>query len=238
MGYTDFPPGKDSTEAFKYGFEKAGGKIVDTIPMGNPAQVPDFTPYFQRVKDAKPDCLYVFVPSGPHSTGVLKAYGELGMKQAGVKLIGPMDITPDSKLQDMGDAAIGTITMSSYSASFDTPVNKEFLKAWHDTYGPNNYPDFMSAAAWDTMQAIFDTVKKLDGKFDDGEKVMAALKGWSGTGPRGKVSIDPETRDVVQDEYAIEVVRTADGKLGHKILGKVADVKDECKAAKVGRCGQ
>jgi branched-chain amino acid transport system substrate-binding protein len=96
----------------------------------------------------------------------------------------------------------------------------------------------MSAAAWDSMQAIFDTVKKLDGKFDDGEKVMAALKGWTGTGPRGKVSIDPDTRDVIQTEYALEVVKLPTGKLGHKVLGKVDDVKDECKVLKVGNCGK
>jgi len=238
MGYTDFPPGKDSTDAFKAGFEAAGGKIVDSIPMGNPAQVPDFTPFFQRVKDEKPDCFYTFIPSGAHASGIVKTYGEVGLRQAGIKLIGPMDVTPNSKLQDMGDAAIGTITMASYSTELDNPVNKEFVKAWHDAYGANNYPDFMSAAGWDMMQAIVDTVKKLDGKFDDGAKVMAALKGWTSNGPRGKVSIDADTRDVVQDEHALEVVRLPDGKLGHKVLGTIAQVKDECKVLKIGRCGQ
>jgi branched-chain amino acid transport system substrate-binding protein len=238
MGYTDFPPGKDSTDAFKAGFEAAGGKIVDSIPMGNPAQVPDFTPFFQRVKDEKPDCFYTFIPSGAHASGIVKTYGEVGLRQAGIKLIGPMDVTPNSKLQDMGDAAIGTITMASYSTELDNPVNKEFVKAWHDAYGANNYPDFMSAAGWDMMQAIVDTVKKLDGKFDDGAKVMAALKGWTGNGPRGKVSIDADTRDVVQDEHALEVVRLPDGKLGHKVLGTITQVKDECKVLKIGRCGQ
>src|ERR1700754_2077807 len=111
MGYTDFPPGKDSTDAFKAGFEAAGGKVVDSIPMGNPAQVPDFTPFFQRVKDEKPDCFYVFIPSGNHASGVVKTYGELGMRASGIKLIGPMDVVPDTKLQDMGDAAVGTIVM-------------------------------------------------------------------------------------------------------------------------------
>jgi len=238
MGYTDFPPGKDSTDAFKAGFEAAGGKIIDSIPMGNPAQVPDFTPFVQRVKDEKPDCFYTFIPSGAHASGIVKTYGEVGLRQAGVKLIGPMDVTPNSKLQGMGDAAIGTVTMSSYSTELDNPVNKEFVNRWHEAYGPDNYPDFMSAAGWDMMQAIVDTVKKLDGKFDDGEKVMAALKGWTSTGPRGKVSIDAETRDVVQDEHALEVVRLADGKLGHKVLGVIPQVKDECKVLKVGRCGQ
>jgi branched-chain amino acid transport system substrate-binding protein len=238
MGYTDYPPGKDSTDAFKTGFEQAGGKVVDAIPMGNPVQVPDFTPFLERAKNEKPDCFYAFIPSGAHAAGIVKAYGEVGLRQAGIKLIGPQDVTPDSKLQGMGDAAIGTITMASYSNQLDNPVNREFVKAWHEAYGPNSYPDFESAAGWDVMQAIFDTVKKLDGKLDDGAKVMAALKGWTGEGPRGKVEIDPQTRDVIQDEHVLEVVRLPDGKLGHKVLGTIDQVKDECKVLKVGRCGQ
>ena len=238
MGYTDFPPGKDSTDAFKAGFEAAGGKVIDAVPMGNPAQVPDFTPFFQRVKDQKPDCFYVFIPSGNHASGVVKTYGDLGMRQAGIKLIGPKDVVPDSKLQTMGDAAVGTIVMGHYAADLDNKANQDFTKAWHEAYGANSYPDFMSAAAWDTMDAIFKVIKKLNGKFDDGEKVIAALKGWSTDGPRGHVSIDPATRDVIQDERAMEVYRKPDKKLGLKVLGTVAQVKDQCKEMKVGRCGQ
>ena len=238
MGYTDFPPGKDSTDAFKAGFEAAGGKVIDSVPMGNPVQVPDYTPFFERVKNEKPDCFYVFIPSGAHASGIVRTYGEVGMRQAGIKLIGPQDVTPNSKLQGMGDAAIGTITMSSYSTELDNPVNKEFVKAWHDAYGADNYPDFMSAAGWDMMQAIFDSVKTLDGKFGDGEKVIAALKGWTTASPRGKVMIDPQTRDVVQDEHALEVIRKPDGRLGHKVLGVIEQVRDECKVQKIGRCGQ
>jgi branched-chain amino acid transport system substrate-binding protein len=237
LAYTDFPPGKDSTEAFKTGFEKAGGKIVDSIPMGSPVQVPDFTPFFQKIKDEKPDCMYVFIPSGAHATGVMKAYGELGMRKAGVKLIGPMDLVPDNKLQDMGDAAIGTIVMGNYAVDLNNPQNKAFNEEWHKAYGKDSYPDFMSAAGWDTMHAIFDTVKKLKGNFSDGSKVVDALKGWSANGPRGHVMIDPATRDIVQDENAMEVYRKADGKLGMKVLGTTKAVHDECKVLKVGRCG-
>jgi branched-chain amino acid transport system substrate-binding protein len=236
MGYTDFPPGKDSTEAFKTGFEQAGGKVVDSIPMGNPAQVPDFTPFFQRVKDEKPDCFYVFIPSGAHAAGVVKAYGELGLRQAGIKLIGPMDVVPDNKLQDMGDAAIGTIVMGHYARDLDNPENQAFVKAWYEAYKGDTAPDFMSAAGWDSMAAIFDVIKKLNGKLD-GDQVVAALKGWSITGPRGKVSIDPNTRDVIEDERAEEVIRKPDGKLGIKVLSVIPQVKDECKELKVGRCG-
>ena len=237
VAYTDFPPGKDSTEAFTKGFEMAGGKVALSIPLGSPVQVPDFTPFFQRIKDAHPDCMYVFIPSGAHATGVMKAYGELGMRKAGVKLIGPMDLIPDNKLQDMGDAAIGTIVMGHYAVDLDSAQNKAFLAAWHKEYGADSYPDFMSAAGWDTMHAIFDTIKKLNGNVADGSKVIEALKGWSADGPRGVVTIDPATRDVVQDEHAIEVIRRPDGKLGQKVLDTTKAVKDECKALKVGRCG-
>ena len=237
VAYTDFPPGKDSVLAFKTGFEKAGGKITLSIPMGSPVQVPDFTPFLQRVKDAHPDCLYAFIPSGAHATGIMKAYGELGLRKAGVKLIGPMDLIPDNKLQDMGDAAIGTIVMGHYAVDLESPANKAFKAEWHKAYGPDSYPDFMSAAGWDTMHAIFDTIKKLNGKMDDGDKVVAALKGWKADGPRGPVMIDPNTRDIVQDEHAMEVYRKPDGKLGEKILGTTKAVKDECKVLKVGRCG-
>jgi branched-chain amino acid transport system substrate-binding protein len=168
----------------------------------------------------------------------VKTYGELGLRQAGIKLIGPMDVVPDNKLQDMGDAAVGTIVMGHYAADLDNPANKQFVKEWYGTYKADTAPDFMSAAGWDTMTAIFDVIKKLDGKLDDGEKVVAALKGFSTNGPRGEVKIDPETRDVIQDERAEEVIRKPDGKLGIKVLGVIPQVKDQCKELKVGRCGQ
>ncbi|HZT25237.1 MAG TPA: ABC transporter substrate-binding protein [Pseudolabrys sp.] len=237
VAYTDFPPGKDSVEAFKTGFEKAGGKVVLSIPMGSPVQVPDFTPFLQRVKDAHPDCLYGFIPSGAHAAGLMKAYGELGLRKAGIKLIGPMDLVPDNKLQDMGDAAIGTIVMGHYAVDLNNPQNKAFVAEWHKAYGPDSYPDFMSAAGWDTMHAIFDTIKKLNGNLSDGAKVVDAMKGWSTDGPRGHVMIDPQTRDIVEDEHAMEIYRQKDGKLGERVLDTTKAVKDECKVLKVGRCG-
>jgi branched-chain amino acid transport system substrate-binding protein len=237
MGYTDFPPGKDSTEAFKLAFEKAGGKVTGAIPMGNPAQVPDFTPFFERIKDAKPDCMYIFIPSGAHATGVMKTYGELGMRQAGVKLIGPMDLVPDNKLQDMGDAAVGTTIMTHYADDFDNLPNQEFVKAWHEAYGVNSNPDFMSAQGWDAMHGIFAAIKMLNGNLDDGAKFVDALKGLNLEGPRGVIQIDPNTRDVIQDEHAATVYRKPDGKLGIKTISVFKAVKDECKELRLGRCG-
>ena len=128
VGYTDFPPGKDSLDAFKRGFEANGGKVIDAIPMGGAGAVPDFTPFFQRAKDKKPDVFFVFVPAGDHAAAVVKTYGALGMRAAGIKLIGPGDITQDTKLQAMGDAAVGLITMHHYNADLDNPENKKLRR--------------------------------------------------------------------------------------------------------------
>ena len=135
VGYTDFPPGKDELAAFKRAFEANGGTVVDEIPMGGAGAVPDFTPFFQRAKDKKPDVFFVFVPAGDHAAAVVKTYGALGMRAAGIKLIGPGDITQDTKLQAMGDAAVGLITMHHYNADLDNPENKRFVAAWKKDYG-------------------------------------------------------------------------------------------------------
>ena len=135
VAYSDYPPGKDSLDGFKTAFEANGGRVLDAIPSGGPGQVPDFTPFFQRAKDEKPDVLFVFVPAGDHATAVVKTYGALGMAGAGIKLIGPGDIVQDIKLQGMGDAAVGLITMHHYNADLDNPQNKKFVAAWKKDYG-------------------------------------------------------------------------------------------------------
>jgi branched-chain amino acid transport system substrate-binding protein len=236
-GFTDYPPGQDSALAFKTAFEKGGGKVVDEVRFGPPGPVPDFTPFFQRVKDEHPDCFYVFVPSGGHAAGVMKTYGDLNMRQAGVRLIGPMDLIPDYELAHMSDAALGLIVMGSYADDLDTPDNVEFVKAWHESYGSDSYPDFMSAASMDTMAGIFHVINTLHGNLDDGAKVIDTLKGWKHEGYRGSIEIDPETRDVIQPERAEEVIKKPSGKLGVKILETYPQVKDECKVLKAGRCG-
>ena len=236
VGYTDYPPGKDELDAFKTGFEGAGGKVVDAIPMGNPVQVPDFTPFLQRVKDEKPNCFYVFVPAGVHAAALVKTYAELGLKAAGVRMIGPLDIVQDTKLQQMGDAAIGLTTIGHYAADYDNPANKAFVKAWHEAYGANTPPDFMAVAGWDGMAAAVHVIKVTNGKLEP-DAVMGALKGWSFDSPRGHITIDPTTRDIVQDEHIQEVVKLPDGKLGEKVIETMPAVKDPCKELKVGKCG-
>ena len=235
VGYTDFPPGKDSLDAFKRGFEANGGKVLDAIPMGGAGAVPDFTPFFQRAKDQKPDVFFVFVPAGDHAAAVIKTYGALGMRAAGIKLIGPGDITQDTKLQAMGPAAVGLITMHHYNADLDNPENKRFVAGWKKDYGADSTPDFMAVGGYNGMAAIVHAVQATKGKMG-GEEAVASLKGWKFNSPQGPISIDPATRDIIMNEYLAEVVMGSDNKLHQKVIGKIDNVKDTCKELKIGPC--
>jgi branched-chain amino acid transport system substrate-binding protein len=235
VGYTDFPPGKDSLNAFKRGFEAHGGKVIDEIPMGGAAAVPDMTPFFQRAKDKKPDVFFVFVPAGDHASAVVKTYGALGMKAAGIKLIGPGDITQDIKLQAMGDAAVGLITMHHYNADLDNPENKRFVAAWKKDYGADATPDFTAVGGYNGMALIVHAAHATKGSMDV-DKALESLKSWKFNGPQGPISIDPATRDIIMNEYLVEVVKAKDGRLQQKLLGKIDNVKDPCKELKFGPC--
>ncbi len=234
VGYTDFPPGKDSLAAFKRSFEAAGGKVIDEIPMGGAAAVPDFTPFFQRAKDKKPDVFFVFVPAGDHAAAVVRTYAALGMREAGIRLIGPGDITQDTKLQAMGAAAVGLVTMHHYHADLENAENRRFVEAWKKEYGAGTTPDFMAVGGYDGMALIVHVVQALKGKID-ADKALEALRGWKFNSPRGPIMVDPETRDIVMNEYLSEAVMK-DGRVFQKVIGKIDAVKDACKEQKIGPC--
>ena len=236
VGYSDFPPGKDMLASFKRSFEANGGKVIDEIPMGGPNAVPDFTPFFTRAKEKKPELFFVFVPAGEHSAAVVRTYGALGLRAAGIKLIGPGDITQDTKLQAMGDAAVGLVTMHHYNVDLDNAENKQFVAEWKKAYGADSTPDFFAVGGFDGMAAIVHATQALKGKID-GDQAVASLKGWKFNSPRGPIMIDPDTRDIVMNEYLVEVVKGSDGKLHQKVLGKLDNVKDACKAQKIAPCG-
>jgi branched-chain amino acid transport system substrate-binding protein len=225
---SDFVPGHDAEAAFIKGFKDNGGEIVGSVrfPLANP----DFAPFIQRVKDAKPDTLYVFVPSGAQATAIMKAYADLGLKDAGIKLVGPMDLVPDYELPNMGNAPLGLITSGNYSSAATRPQNKAFVDAWHKAYGDKSVPDFMAVGGWDGMAAIFDVIKQTKGKID-GEQAMSILKNWKNPdSPRGPISIDPETRDIVQNIY-IRRTESTNGKLANVEFDTIANVKDPWKEA-------
>jgi branched-chain amino acid transport system substrate-binding protein len=183
----------------------------------------------QRAKDAKPDVLFGFVPAGKQATAIIKAYGELELNKAGIKFIGPGDIVTDEELPNMGDVPIGVTTVLHYSAAATRPANKAFVDAWHKEYGADSTPSFMSVGAWDAMDAIYYVIREQKGKIDP-DKTMELLKHYKNpNSPRGPISIDPETRDIVQNEYLREV-RKVGGKLENVELETVGTaVKDPWK---------
>ena len=224
IAYANYAPGKDSSAAFRNAFEKAGGKILGDVPLPFP-NIPDFTPFLQRIKDLKPDAIYVFVPAGKWSTGIMKTYADLGMRQAGIKLIGPGDITQDTELPNMGDVPVGVVTVHHYSAAATRPENLAFVKAWKEAYGANSSPDFFGVQGWDGMKLIYDVIEKSKGKVTP-DSFLAVAKGWKyDKSPRGPIMIDPVTRDIVDNQY-VRRVEMKDGKLANTEIDTIPMVKD------------
>ena len=236
-GYTNYPPGKDSVAAFKRGFEGAGGQLVESIPMGGPRSAPDFTPFFQRVKDKKPNCFYVFVPGGNHAAAASKTYVALNMSKAGIKLIGPGDVTHDLQLQGIGPAIAGTVVATHYHGDLANKANQAFVKAFKAEYGAKAVTDFVSVGGYDGMAAIFHAIKAAKGKRLTAKGTIASLRGWKHNSPRGPIMIDRVTRDIVQNIYVSEVYND-NGVLRHKVLRTFRAVKDMCKQLKIGKCGK
>ena len=219
---SDYGPGLDAEAAFTKAFKASGGEIVGSVHI--PLKNPEFAPFVQRVKDAKPEAIFLFLPAGEQGIGFMKGYKERGLAEAGIKLIATGDITDDGVLEAMGDPTIGLITSFHYSAAHDSPENKAFVKAYAEANGTKLRPNFMAAAGYDGMAAIYEALKKTQGS-TDGDKVIAALKGLKLTSPRGQIMIDPETRDVVQTVYIRKVEKTSGG-LYNIEFDKFPDRKD------------
>jgi branched-chain amino acid transport system substrate-binding protein len=223
---TDFAPGIDSETAFIKGFTEAGGQIVGSVRM--PVSNADYVPFMQRAKDAAPDAVYSFVPAGKDATALMKAFGDLGLKAAGIKLIGSGDITTDEELQNMGDVALGVVTAHHYSAAAKRPANEAFVKAYQAEFGVAEDPSFLVVDAYDGMAAIFHVIIAQKGRIDP-DKTLELLKGWKDDeSPRGPIMIDPATRDIVQNEYMRRVERV-NGKLANVEFDTMPMVKDPWK---------
>lgn len=223
---TDYAPGHDAEKSFVDQFKSKGGEIVESIRV--PIQNPDFAPFLQRVLDAKPDALYVFTPSGQGSI-LMKQFIERGLDKSGIRLIGTGDITDDDILNGFGDAAIGVVTAHNYSTAHPSPKNQEYVAAFKKA-NPSLRPNFASVGAYDGMHLIYEALKKTNGN-TDGDALLAAMKGMKWESPRGPMSIDPETRDVVQTIY-IRKVEKKDGELYNIEFESFPDIKDPVKAAK------
>jgi branched-chain amino acid transport system substrate-binding protein len=215
---SDYAPGNDALTFFKQNFTAGGGEVVAN---------PDFAPFLQRMKDSKPDAVFVFVPAG-QGGNFMKQYAERGLDKSGIKVIGPGDVMDDDLLNGMGDAALGTVTAHLYSAAHPSAMNKDFTAAYKKAYG--NRPGFMAVGGYDGIHLIYEALKKTGGK-TDGDALVAAMKGMKWESPRGPISIDPETRDIVQNIY-IRKVEKVDGELYNVEFATFEAVKDSGKTKK------
>ncbi|MBG6220092.1 MULTISPECIES: ABC transporter substrate-binding protein [unclassified Janthinobacterium] len=218
----DYGPGIDAEAAFKSELVKGGGTVTEAIRV--PLRNPDFSPYILRIKDAKPDAVFVFVPAGEQSIAFMKGYRERGLAEAGIKVIATGDLTDDHVLPAMGTATLGVITTFHYSAAHKSPENAAFLKHFASTNPGAGRPNFMAVGAYDGMAAIYEVVRKLNGKID-GPQAMAVLKGMKLNSPRGPIMIDPATRDIVQTVY-VRKVEQVDGNVYNVEFDQFANQKD------------
>jgi len=218
----DYAPGIDTEKAFSKAFKDEGKTIVGSVRV--PVSNTDFASYVQKVKDEKPDAVFVFLPPGPATVAFVKQYRERGLRKAGIRLIGTHDLTDETLIDSLGDGVLGTITSGYYSPTHDSDLNRKFVKEYAQMFGPDDRPNFLSVDGYDGMAAIYAALEKTGGKTEDGAKLIDALKGLSFESPRGPISIDPQTRDITQNVYLREVKR--DGKhLVNVEFDKIANVK-------------
>jgi branched-chain amino acid transport system substrate-binding protein len=212
---SDYGPGIDAENAFKTGFEKAGGKVVETIRM--PLSTNDFAPLMQRIKDSGAEGLFTFLPSGPPTLAFVKAYNDNGLKAAGIKFYATGDLTQESDLPALGEAALGLQTTYHYAVSHDSPENKTFVAAAEKAIGNPAELSFPAVSAFDGMYVISKMIEATGGK-QDAKAAVEAVKGLSWTSPRGPVTIDPDSRHITQNIYLREVAKDANGKYYNKEL--------------------
>ena len=224
VAVSDYAPGHDARDAFKHAFTQGGGRIAGE--MNIPLQTTDFGPYLQKIRDSKPEAVYVFMPVGPPSVSFVKTFAAFGLPQAGVKLLGTGE-TDELDLPAIGQEALGMITSYHYSPYLDLPENKRFVAAYTRKHGAAATPNFASVAGYVGMKAIADVVAKLGTKID-GAQAMNFLKGWTFDSPKGPILIDPLERDIVQNQYIRRVERVGTG-LGNLTIETFPAVKDPWK---------
>jgi branched-chain amino acid transport system substrate-binding protein len=218
---SNYGPGIDAQKAYEKGFTKAGGKVVGSTRF--PTENPDFSAFVKRAKDANTDGIYIWVPGGAQPGAVGKAIAEQGIDPKKVKVMGQDVLTDDHALASMGAVAEGIYTVWNYNYNLQNPENAKFLADYRKNYNRN--PDIYSIGGWDGMHLIYASLEKTKGK-TSGEALIGAAKGMAWHSPRGPISIDPATRDIIENVYIFQVKKQADGKLANTLIDTIPNVKN------------
>lgn len=220
---SDYGPGLDAENWFTKTFTALGGQITGSVRI--PMATVDYSAYIQRIKDEKPDAIHVFLPNGQPMVSFMKAYREKGLDKAGIRFLGGEGWADEDVLSAGGDAMLGIYTAGFYSFSRPGAENEKFLEAFSKTVGGRFKPNFLSVSAYDGMALIVKTLAKTNGN-TDGAAFMEAVKGYSASSPRGTVTIDPATRDIVQTIYIRRIDKQAPGKYVATEIDRYDSVKD------------
>jgi branched-chain amino acid transport system substrate-binding protein len=218
----DFGPGIDAEKWFHKAFKDAGGEIVGSVRMA--LANPDFSAYVQAAKDKSPESIFMFIPGGAQPAALGKAFAERGIDPAKIKLLSTGEPVDDPAIKALGDLAIGRLSAWHYDHNHPSQLNKDFVAAFNADYKRN--PDFFAAGGYDGMHVIYEALKKTGGK-TDAESLVNAAKGLSWESPRGPMTIDPATRDVVQTVYIRKVE-----KVGNRIVNVEFDKYEKVKDPK------
>jgi branched-chain amino acid transport system substrate-binding protein len=221
---SDYGPGHDAEAAFIGAFKTGGGEVIGSVQM--PMASPDFSAFLQRAKDSGADAIFVFIPGGSQPGALGKALVERGIDPTKIKLLGHGELADESAVRAMGDTAIGIITSMYYDYNDDSKRNHNFVAAYNAEFKRN--PDLFSVGGYDGMNLIYEALRKTGGKAD-GDSLVAAAKGMSWDSPRGPMSIDPETRDVIETVY-IRRAEKVNGGIRNVVIAKFDNVKDPVKA--------
>ncbi len=222
---SDFGPGLDAEKAFVDAFKAAGGEVIGQVKF--PVANPDFSAFVQRAKDLNPEAIYIWVPGGAQPGAMGKALAERGIDARKTKVLGQLELTDPNAIKSMGDAALGMMVSSHYDAAHDTAKNKAFVAAYEADF--KRRPDYFSIGGWDGMHLIAEVLKKTNGNTDAGQ-MIAAAKGMAWESPRGPISIDPETRDIIQNVYMRRTEKKGD-QIENALFDTIPNVKDPVKEA-------
>jgi len=195
--FMDYGPGIDSGQTFENTFTAEGGKIAGEIRV--PVLATDFSAYLQRVKDAHPDGLYVFLNASGSGTTFLKQAQSQGFDKSGIKIFCSGDLLTEQVLPASGEASLGVISSMSSSGTHDSKMNRDFIKAVEAQSG-GLPPTFGGVGVYDTLTAMYKVIEAQKGQIDP-DKTMELVKTLKFESPRGPIAIDPDTRDIIQNVY-------------------------------------